>query len=359
MIQHSEVVLRCAFLLSYESKMDSPTLTTIVLAAGEGTRMRSALPKVLHPLCGRPLLGHVLAAADALGSHHTTVVLAQDTIERVRNAFGEQYHYVVQKERLGTGHAALQARDLLRGKSDDVLVLLSDAPLLRPETVQAVVESRRAAGALMALLSFEANPPTGYGRVVRDAAGHVCALVEERNATPEQRAICEVNSGIMCFKADWLWEAIDRIERNPVNQEYYLTDMVTLAVEEQGPGAALAIMAADPGDALGVNDRAQLAQAEAIMRARILDTLMRGGVTITDPAATYVDIGVTVGRDTTLLPGTLLRGATRVGSGCIIGPHTTLVDTTVGDRAQLVYALIEHTSIPAEAQIGPFAHIAG
>jgi bifunctional UDP-N-acetylglucosamine pyrophosphorylase/glucosamine-1-phosphate N-acetyltransferase len=337
--------------------MNNQTLGIIVLAAGEGTRMRSSLPKVLHPICGRPLLGHALAVADALDAVTTAVVLAANTIEQVRAQLGPRYQYAVQAERLGTGHAVLQARDLLLHASDDVLVLYGDTPLLRAETARKVVAARRESGALLSLLSFHAHPPTGYGRVLRDADGQVLALIEERNATPEQRAISEGNSGIMCFDSAWLWDAIERIERNPVKGEYYLTDLVEMAVAERGRGSAVAIAADDEREAWGVNDRDQLAQAAAVMRARILDALMCAGVTVVDPASTYVDADVTVGRDTALLPGTLLQGSTRVGSDCQIGPHTTLVDTTVGERARVRYALVERACVPDDAEVGPFVHI--
>jgi bifunctional UDP-N-acetylglucosamine pyrophosphorylase/glucosamine-1-phosphate N-acetyltransferase len=332
-------------------------LGIIVLAAGEGTRMRSSLPKVLHAICGRPLLGHVLAVADALDSAATVVVLATDTIEQVRARFGDRYEYSVQAERLGTGHAVLQGRPLLLNRSDDVLMFFGDTPLLRAETAHAVVAARRASGALLSLLSFHAHPPTGYGRVLRDAAGHVIDLVEERNATPEQRAITEGNSGIMCFDAAWLWDAVGRIQRNPVNSEYYLTDLVAMAVAERGPGAAVAIAVADAREAWGVNDRVQLAQAGAIMRERILAELMRAGVTVVDPATTYVDIGVAIGADTVLLPGTSLQGATRVGSGCEVGPYTTIINAAIGDRVRVRHALVEQATVPDGAAIGPFVYL--
>ena len=340
--------------------MNTYRLGIVVLAAGEGTRMRSSLPKVLHPICGRPLLGHVLAVADALEAAAVVVVLAEDTVGQVRAQFGERYSYAVQSERLGTGHAVLQARSLLLNQSDDVLVLYGDTPLLRAETARAVVDARRAnEEALVSLLSFHAHPPAGYGRVLRDAAGHVVELVEERNATPEQRAITEGNSGIMCFDADWLWDAVGRIQRNPVKGEYYLTDLVAMAVGECGPGAALAMPAADERDAWGVNDRAQLAQAGAALRERILTELMRAGVTVVDPAATYVDAGVTVGVETVLLPGTLLQGATQVGRGCTIGPHATICGSTIGDWAQIRHAVVERATVPDGAVIGPFVHLSG
>lgn len=332
-------------------------LGIVVLAAGEGTRMRSSLPKVLHPLCGRPLLGHILAAADMLLPAMSVVVLATDTIERVRARFGDHYQYVVQAERLGTGHATLQARPVLRDHCDDVLVLLGDAPLVRPETMRAVVELRRARGALATVLSFLADPPTGYGRVVRDAAGLVSAIVEERDATEEQRAIREVNSGVICFDAVWMWQALERVRRSPIKGEYYLTDLIALAIADRGVGAVEAQIVADHTEAWGVNDRVQLAHAEQVMRARVLEALMRGGVTIVDPAATYVDVDVQVGQDTTLFPGTMLRGATRVGSRCVVGPHTSLVDTIVADGARVRYVMAEGVTIAAEADIGPFVHL--
>ena len=334
-------------------------LGIVVLAAGEGTRMRSSLPKVLHPICGRPLLGHVLAVADALEAAATVVVLAEQTIDQVRAQFGERYSYTVQTERLGTGHAVLQAHSLLIHQTDDVLVLFGDTPLLRPATARSVLEARRASGALLSLLSFHAHPPTGYGRVLRDAAGHVIELVEERNATPEQRAITEGNSGIMCFDAAWLWDAIGRVQRNPVKGEYYLTDLVAMAVAERGPGAALAIPAEDAREAWGVNDRVQLAQAGAALRERLLEELMRAGVTVVDPAATYVDAGVTVGAETVLLPGTLLQGATRVGGGCTIGPHATIRDSQIGDGAHVRHAVVERATVADGAVVGPFVHLSG
>jgi bifunctional UDP-N-acetylglucosamine pyrophosphorylase / glucosamine-1-phosphate N-acetyltransferase len=335
----------------------SHQLGVVVVAAGAGTRMRSALPKVLHPICGRSLLGHVLAVADALAPAHTVVVLAPDTVAQVRAGFGERYTYVVQAERLGTGHAVLQAEPALRNKVDDVLVLYGDTPLVRTTTAREVLDLRRERAALLSLMSFHAHPPSGYGRVLRDATGQVSGLIEERDATPEQRAISEGNSGIMSFAA--VWQTLPRVPRNPIKGEYYLTDLVALAVDERGPGAAVALAAGDEREAWGINDRVQLAEAEAVLRQRILAALMRDGVTVADPATTYVDVGVLVGADTLLLPGTLLCGATQVGAGCEIGPHTMIVDATIGAGARIRHALIERAVIPNEAVIGPFAHIVG
>jgi bifunctional UDP-N-acetylglucosamine pyrophosphorylase/glucosamine-1-phosphate N-acetyltransferase len=339
--------------------MNQRQLGIVVIAAGKGTRMRSALPKELHSLCGRSMIGHVLAVAEALDPLYTVVVLSPEKLSPVRSQSGDRYIYATQAEQLGTGHAVLQARPALPGPSDDVLVLYGDTPLLRPETASAVVDLRRASGALVGIMSMHVQPSSGYGRIVRDAAGRVVAIVEERNATPEQFALTECNSGVMCFDAAWLWPALDRIPRNPVKGEYYLTDLAELAVAERGPGAAVALPAADAREAWGINDRVQLAQAEAVMRERILGRLMRAGVSVTDPANTYVDAGVTIGSDSTLLPGTYLRGATSVGAGCEIGPATMIVDSSIGDCARVRYALVERATVPEAAVIGPFVHLSG
>jgi bifunctional UDP-N-acetylglucosamine pyrophosphorylase/glucosamine-1-phosphate N-acetyltransferase len=319
--------------------------------------MRSALPKELHLICGRPLLRYVLEVADTLDAAQTVVVLSERKLEPVRALFGERYQYALQGEQLGTGHALLQAREHLEGAPGDVLVLYGDSPLITVDTARSLVEARRNSGALVGLLSFHAHPPTGYGRVLRDADGQVLALIEERNATQEQRAITEGNSGFMAFDGAWLWQRLPQVPRNPVKGEYYLTHLVEMAVEERGPGAAVAIAAPDAREAWGANDRAQLADAERVVRERLLNAIMRSGVTVIDPANTYVDADVTVGRDTTIWPGTLIRGATTIGARCELGPHTTIIDSRIGDGASVRYALVEQAQVASGAQIGPFVHM--
>jgi len=350
------VKLRFAVLFYF---MNDMRLAVVVLAAGEGTRMKSSLPKVLHQVCGWPMLGHVLAIADALDAAETVMVVAEETLDPIRQTFGNHYRYTTQAERLGTGHALLQARDLLLNAADDVLILFGDTPLFRSETARSLVASRRDHQALLALLSFRPNVPTGYGRVLRDSESHVTGLVEERDATPAQRLVGECNSGMMCIQAKWLWETLPQVPRSPIKGEYYLTDLVAMAVAAGGSGAVIAIEAADHQEALGVNDRVQLAQANRVMRQRILDILMRDGITVIDPDTTYVDAGVTIGRDTTLLPGTLLSGRTNVGASCMIGPYATLKDTLVGAGARVRYALLEGVTINPGADIEPFSHHIG
>jgi bifunctional UDP-N-acetylglucosamine pyrophosphorylase / glucosamine-1-phosphate N-acetyltransferase len=334
--------------------MIQPRLAVLILAAGEGTRMKSALPKVLHQICGRSLLGHVTTVATTLGASTVALVLAQDTISPIREQFGDQYRYAVQAERRGTGHAVMQARDLLFGNADEVLVLFGDTPLLRPETAQKVVALRRSSQARLALLSFLPAEPTGYGRVLRDEAGHVVGLVEERDATAEQRLVRECNSGIMCIDAAWLWQALPQLQPSPLKNEYYLTDLVALAVQTFGAGAAVALTADDEREALGINDRMQLAEAEAIMRQRILADLMHAGVTIRDPHATYIDVDIRIGRDTIIYPGTSIQGATIIGEHCEIGPHSTIISSKIGDNVQLRQAWIEQQTIAANTIIEPF-----
>ena len=321
--------------------------------------MQSALPKVLHQVAGRSMLGHVLAVADTLGAANTVVVLAEDTIEPVRATFGPRYHYVTQRERLGTGHALLQAQPLVANQPGDVLVLYGDSPLLQAATAQRLLAARREQSALLALLSFQADPPTGYGRVLRDANQQVLALIEERNATSEQKAIREANSGFMAFDGAWLWQALPQVPRNPLNGEYYLTDVVAMAVEAGGAGSAIAVDTPDQREAWGCNDRVQLAQAEQVLRERITSRLMRTGVTITDPAATYIDVDVQIGRDTILLPGTRLTAATTIGERCMIGPYTTISDSSIGNDAIVRYAMVEHATIAAGSTVGPFVQVRG
>src|ERR671933_1593685 len=304
---------------------DAPTV--VIMAAGEGTRMRSALPKVLHPLCGRPLVEYVFELARQLGAAKTVLVAAPETVAQIRERVGDDYGNAVQAERKGTGHALMQARPLLEGKVDQVLVLYGADPLMRVCSVAELLDQLDRSNAKGAITTFVADPPAGYGRIVRDSAGHVQAIIEERDASPEQRMIAEVNQGVVAYDAAWLWPHLDLLQPSPIKGEYYLTDLVAMAVREAGPRAILAHRLADPTEALGVNDRWELAQAEAVMRQRILRSLMEAGVTVTDPAHTYVDVGVAVGQDSVLLPGTMLKGRTTIGERCVIGPNSVIEDS--------------------------------
>jgi len=276
--------------------------------------------------------------------------------DQVREATADfEVAYVLQEEQLGTGHAVLQARAALEGKADAVLAFYADMPLLRAETVRSLVEEHRASGATLTLLTVEQEDSMGFGRVVRDAEGRVVAIVEERDCTPEQRAIQELNCGVYVFRAPWLWANLPRLERNPRKGEYYLTDLVALAAAQGEPIAAVA--AAEPEEVLGINTRVHLAQAEAILRQRINERWMLAGVTLVDPTRTYIQATVTIGRDTVIWPDTYLLGNTAIGEGCVIGPGSWIVDSRIGDGCRVMASVLEEAVMEAGSNIGPFSHL--
>lgn len=328
-------------------------ITPLLLAAGLGTRMKSKTPKVLHPLCGRPLLAYALEAVRAVSDEKPVVVIGHGA-EAVREYLGGTALCVLQDPPLGTGHAVLQAEFLLRGASDLVLVAYADMPLLRPETLTRLVETQQQNPGPMTMLTVVADDPRGFGRVVRGADGNVQAIVEEAAASPEQLSIHELNVGAYCFRGDWLWEALHRI---PVSKkgEYYLTDTVELAV--QAGLTVQAIVTEDQAEIIGINTRVHLAEAEAAMRKRINAAHMLAGVTIVDPATTYIQPGVSIGRDTVIWPNTHLEVGTVIGENCEIGPDTLVRGSTIGDRCKVFKSVVEHAWLEEEVDIGPFAHL--
>ncbi len=306
------------------------TTAIVILAAGKGTRMKSDLPKVLHPLAGRPMLAYSLDLADEAGDMPPVVIVGYGADE-VKAAVGPRATFVVQKEQLGTGHAVMQAEDALKGKADTVVVYYADMPLITPETVRRIQELHRASDAAITMLTVIADDPRGFGRLVRDERGNPRFIVEEIEATEEQKAIHELNASVYCFDAAWLWPALRRIQPSPRKGEYYLTDLVGVAVAE---GRKVEVVITEtPEEVLGVNTRVHLAEAERVVRMRKNRALMLSGVTLIDPESTYIQPGVQVGRDTTIWPGAVLRGDTTVGEHCVIGPHAVLTDVTVGDRS--------------------------
>ncbi len=329
------------------------TITAVLLAAGLGTRMRSKTPKVLYPVCGQPMLSFSLAAA-CLASTELPVVVIGHAAEAVRDYLGASARCVLQEPQLGTGHAVLQAETLLRGRSDLVLVTYADMPLLLPETLNRLVDCQNNNPGPLTLLTVVAPQARGFGRVVRAVDGGVQAIVEEAVATPEQLAIPELNVGAYCFRGDWLWDALHHIPVSPKG-EYYLTDTVELAVQAGLP--VMAIPAEDQAEIIGVNTRLHLAEAEAAMRTRINTRHMLAGVTFIDPAATYVQAGVTIGADTVLWPGTHLEGATTIGAGCQIGPETVVRASTIGENCSLFKSVVEGAVVEDDVTMGPFAHL--
>jgi bifunctional UDP-N-acetylglucosamine pyrophosphorylase/glucosamine-1-phosphate N-acetyltransferase len=328
-------------------------VTAIILAAGQGTRMKSELPKVLHTVCGQPMVYYAIQAAKAV-STETPVVVVGHRAEEVCEFLGETARCVDQDPQLGTGHAVQQAEAMLKGRTDFVLVTYADMPLLRAETLNRMVETQCANPGPVTMLTVSADDSRGFGRVVRGADGRVQAIVEEATAAPEQLKIKEVNVGAYCFSADWLWEALHRL---PLSKEgeYYLTDTVALAVEAGLP--VQTVVTDDPIESIGINTRVHLAEAEMAMRQRINAAHMLAGVTMIDPQTTYVEAGVTIGRDTLLWPNIHLQGGTRIGENCEIGPDCIIRDTNIGNDCLVLASVLEGALLEDDVYIGPFAHL--
>ncbi|WP_346621705.1 bifunctional UDP-N-acetylglucosamine diphosphorylase/glucosamine-1-phosphate N-acetyltransferase GlmU [Blastococcus montanus] len=335
-----------------------PTLAAVVvLAAGQGTRMRSSTPKVLHALGGRSMLGHVLAAAAPLGAGATVVVVGsgRDQVEQHLAQIAPTALPVLQEEQRGSGHAAAVALAAVPGLEGAVLVVNGDAPLLTTRTLEALVAAHDAAGSVFTVLTAEVDDPTGLGRIVRDGSGAPQAIVEERDATPEQCSIREVNAGVYVAAAGTLRRVLAGLATDNAQGEQYLTDALAPLVAGGAPTAA--VRADDPDDVLGCNDRRELAARRRTLNDRVLDELMRSGVTVVDPATTWVDVTVSVAPDALLRPGTQLEGVTSVGAGAEVGPDTTLVDTEVGESATVVRTHAVGARIGAEVSVGPFAYL--
>lgn len=329
-------------------------LAVVILAAGQGTRMRSDLTKVLHPLGGKTLVTHALDAARALTDATPILVVGRGSAA-VREAVGDGATFVEQAEQLGTGHAVLQARELLQGQFDLVLVSCADMPLLTVETLRRVVEQQQQNPGPITMLTLIAADPRGFGRVIRDENGAVTKIVEEAVATPEQLAVRELNTSAYCFDAEWLWSHVDQIPISLPKREYYLTDLVEMAV---AAGLRVeAVVTADGTEALGINTRVHLAEAERVLRRRVNERWMLAGVTIVDPATTYIEPDVIIGRDTVVWPNTHLRGQTKVGEHCHIGPNTIVVDCQIGNRCRALASVLERAVMEDETDIGPYSHL--
>ena len=325
----------------------------IILAAGLGKRMRSRLPKVLHSLGGRPMLSWSLEACRLATGRRPYVVVGHEA-QAVRQAVGDTAQFIEQPERLGTGHAVLQARQLLRGRSDLVLVVHADMALVRSDTLRRTIESQQDNPGPITLLAALADHSRGFGRVLRDEQGEIVAIVEEAHATAEQLALRELNSSIYCFQADWLWEHIDQLPLSPKG-EYYLTDLVGMAGAEGGHVAW--IHTDDPDELIGINTREHLAEAEAALRRRINRRWMLAGVSMIDPATTYIGADVCIGPDTVLFPNTHLEGKTTIGESCRLGPNTIVRDSMLGEGCSVEVSVVEEAILENRAEVGPFSHL--
>jgi bifunctional UDP-N-acetylglucosamine pyrophosphorylase/glucosamine-1-phosphate N-acetyltransferase len=328
-------------------------IASVILAAGQGTRMKSALPKVLHPILGKPMAWYGLQAAKEVISSPPVLVVGMGA-EQVRNEFGDTARYVVQEQQLGTGHAVMQAEELLRDEAELVLVTYADMPLLRASTLRSMVAAQQAHEGVFTMLTAVLEDPHGFGRVVRGADGTVQEIVEEAQATPGQMVISELNVGVYCFKAAWLWKALPRIQMSRKG-EYYLTDLAAIAKADGQTVQALTMD--DATEMIGINTRVHLAEATKIMRERINQQWMLEGVTMIDPQAVYIEPEVTIGRDTLLWPGTYLHGKTHIGEGCVIGPNAIIQDTQIGNRCTVLAAVMESAVLEDDVEIGPFGHL--
>ncbi|MGQ9630747.1 MAG: bifunctional UDP-N-acetylglucosamine diphosphorylase/glucosamine-1-phosphate N-acetyltransferase GlmU [bacterium] len=330
-------------------------LAIVVLAAGEGKRMKSKLPKVLHRVGGRPMIESVLENARGVPAERTVVVVGfggEMVVSALKGWNGIEC--VWQREQLGTGHAVMQAERAVAG-ARDVLVIYGDIPLCPSSTLVDLVELHRAKGAHATVLTATLEDPSGYGRVIRGDSGEVLGIVEERDADPQQRAIKEINTGIGCFDRKLLFDALARIGADNDQGEYYLTDVIGILARDGR--RVQARIAEDPIDVMGINSRQELALANSILRERINSALMLSGVTILDPTSAFVDSTATVGRDTVIYPFTFIEGGTAIGEGCVIGPSTRVANSWIEDEAVVEFSVVEGSRVRRGAHVGPYAHV--
>jgi bifunctional UDP-N-acetylglucosamine pyrophosphorylase/glucosamine-1-phosphate N-acetyltransferase len=328
--------------------------SAVILAAGHGKRMRSALPKVLHRLAGRAMLDYVIDAVRGAGVGRVVVVVGHGA-EDVEQHLPRGIESVRQAEQMGTADAVRSARTLLQGDplTSDVVVAYGDCPLLTDSLFRELIACRRQTGSTIALVVTSSDDPLGYGRVMREANGRVRSIVEETVANDVERSIREINAGVYCFSAEWLWDALPQVQSSATG-EYYLTDLVAMATRAnrlvQSLEAPLDITS-------GVNDRCQLARADRLLRDRIRDRIMLSGVTLVDPGAIYIDSDVTIGTDTVIHPGSVLEGSTTIGSHCRIGPHAHIVDSQIGNNVVVTQSMLDRATVGDRVTIGPFSHL--
>jgi bifunctional UDP-N-acetylglucosamine pyrophosphorylase/glucosamine-1-phosphate N-acetyltransferase len=326
---------------------------SVILAAGLGTRMKSRKTKVLHPLSERPMIWWAMQSVlQATGQNPLIVVGPEDS--EVQTMIGKDVDFVVQEDRLGTGHAVMQTMDKVRGKSDLLLVTLGDMPLLSVENLRELVQTQRGNQGAVSLMTAQVKTSRGFGRILRDEKGMITGIIEEAHATPEQLAIKEVNVSAYCFRSDWLWDRLPDVPISPKG-EYYLTDIIELAVEDKSPIAWVEVE--DETEIIGINTREHLAEAQSVMNERINRKWMLSGVTIVDPATTMIGPDVEIGMDTTILPNTILEGKTSIGEDCNLGPNSVIRDSRIMDRCHVFMSVMDGAILEDDVDVGPFAHL--
>lgn len=326
----------------------------IILAAGKGTRMKSKLYKVLHPVSGKPMVEHIINRVSETNPDEIITIVGHGA-EQVKAQLGERSEYALQAEQLGTGHAVLQAASFLEGKKGTTLVISGDTPLLTTETLNNLFEYHQGKNASATILTAQAQNPTGYGRIIRDHVGIVEKIVEQKDASPEEARVKEINTGTYCFDNEALFTALNKVGTNNAQGEYYLTDIIEILKEDGNTVAAY--QTENFEESMGVNDRIALAKANEIMRKRINEAHMTNGVTFVDPASTYIDAGVVIGSDTVIEAGVQLQGETVIGMDCMIGVHSRIVDSVIEDNVVITNSVIESSHVKKAADVGPFAHL--
>jgi bifunctional UDP-N-acetylglucosamine pyrophosphorylase / glucosamine-1-phosphate N-acetyltransferase len=331
-------------------------LVTVILAAGMGTRMKSGLVKVLHPVAGLPMLAYPVRVAMDVGSSRVIVVVGHQQAEVRKELAGDNVLFVAQTQQLGTGHAVAVTGELLTGFDGDILILCGDVPLITADTVRRLLNAHRDADADVSVLTAVLDEPAGYGRIVRSGSGGLLRIVEHRDASDTERAIREINTGIYCCGSRFLFRALQQIKTNNDQGEYYLPDIVLIGRAE---GAVVqAVTIGDFQELRGVNDRSGLADAEKVMRRRIAQRHLEDGVTMLDPQSTCIDSGVVIGRDTTLYPNTVILGRTTIGSGCRIESNCVLSGASIGNNVHMrPGCVIDESRIQSGASVGPYAHL--
>ncbi|ASB63231.1 bifunctional N-acetylglucosamine-1-phosphate uridyltransferase/glucosamine-1-phosphate acetyltransferase [Bacillus sp. A053] len=326
----------------------------VVLAAGQGTRMKSKLYKVLHPVCGKPMVEHVVDEALKLSLSKLVTIVGHGA-EEVKKQLGDKSEYALQAEQLGTAHAVKQAQPFLADEKGVTIVICGDTPLLTAETMEEMLKEHTQREAKATILTAVAEDPTGYGRIIRSQNGAVQKIVEHKDASEEERLVTEINTGTYCFDNEALFRAIDQVSNDNAQGEYYLPDVIEI-LKNEGETVA-AYQTGNFQETLGVNDRVALSQAEQFMKERINKRHMQNGVTLIDPMNTYISPDAVIGSDTVIYPGTVIKGEVQIGEDTIIGPHTEIMNSSIGSRTVIKQSVVNHSKVGNDVNIGPFAHI--
>lgn len=329
-------------------------INSIILAAGLGKRMKSKLYKMLHPVCGKPMVGHVLDLLEKIETKRKVAIVGNGADE-IKAYLGDRAEYAFQAEQLGTGHAVLQAKPLLENEQGVTIVICGDTPLVREETLREMIRLHQESGAAATILTAEMENPHGYGRITRDEQGLVTGIIEQKDCNESQQLIKEINAGTYLFDNHKLFKALDRVTNHNAQNEYYLTDVI--GIMKADGDRVIGYCTPDPSEAAGINDRIGLAEAEKLMRDRILRKHMINGVTIQDPAQTYIEPDVEIGQDTVLLPGTVLKGKTVIGEDCIIGPYSEIIDSTIEQGGTVKQSVLQEATVGEHSHVGPFAYL--